>query len=98
LELLLPPPPQRACWEESLKGEVIMNEPIVTCTTTIVSFVWLDLGIGWAFVQKIHHFEKKLPFEKTNILFFFSLLLLNFEFHIRHILEVGFLKKYFSKK
>jgi hypothetical protein len=69
-----PPPPQRACWEESLKGEVIMNEPVLTCTITIVSLVWFDLGIGWAFLQKNHHFgKKKLPFEKPNILslFFF---------------------------
>jgi len=68
------PPPKRACWEESLKGEVIMNEPVVTCTITIVSLVWFDLGIGWAFLQKNHHFgKKKLPFEKPNILslFFF---------------------------
>jgi hypothetical protein len=67
-------PPQRACWEESLKGEVIMNEPVLTCTITIVSLVWFDLGIGWAFLQKNHHFgKKKLPFEKPNILslFFF---------------------------
>jgi len=58
------------------------------------------LGIlGGALYKKITILEEKLPFEKTNILsLFFFLSLLNLEFHIRHILEAGFLKKYFLKK
>ncbi len=78
----------------------MMNEPVVTCTTTIVSLVWLDLGIlGGPLYKKITILEEKLPFEKTNIISLSLLFsLLNLEFHIRHILEAGFLKKYFFKK
>jgi hypothetical protein len=44
-------------------------------------FVWLDLSIGWAFVQKNSPFWKN----QYSLFFFDFLLILNLEFHIRHM-------------